>query len=348
MAMLGIPSGGVVQRLGSRTTMLISDFARAPILASIPLLYAAGVLSFGLLLGLVALLGCFMPPYFASQRTILPELVGEDETRMSQANSLIEGGSAFAALLGPGARGRAHPVHRRAERPLRRCRDVPRRVPARAGVRTAPEAGGAAVEHGVLAGLRFLLRDKLLARWRRGRRLRLPDAGMSAGLPFYAYDEFDGSSWIAGLFYAALGAGALVGSLVAVVAVRRVRAAPARGARRPRVLGAAVGAPVPAAVAGRLRRALRGDVLHAAHQRSVLAVLTARTPADLRAKVMTAVISVNTLAAPLGFLVAGQVLEHWGVVPLFTAVVIGITCGARVRDDHVAARLTASPWPSSP
>ena len=32
-------------------------------------------------------------------------------------------------------------------------------------------------------------------------------AGMSAGLPVYAYDEFDGSSWIAGLFYTALGAG---------------------------------------------------------------------------------------------------------------------------------------------
>jgi hypothetical protein len=40
---------------------------------------------------------------------------------------------------------------------------------------------------------------------------------------------------------------------------------------------------------------------------------------------MTAVITANTLAAPLGFLVAGQVLEHWGVVPLVTAVVLGIT-----------------------
>ena len=105
MAILGIPSGVVVQRLGSRTTMLIADAARAPILASIPLLHAAGVLSFGLLLGIVALLGCFMPPYFASQRTILPELVGEDETRMSQANSAIEGGSAFAALVGPALAG---------------------------------------------------------------------------------------------------------------------------------------------------------------------------------------------------------------------------------------------------
>ena len=33
MAILGIPSGVVVQGLGSRTTMLIADAARAPILA---------------------------------------------------------------------------------------------------------------------------------------------------------------------------------------------------------------------------------------------------------------------------------------------------------------------------
>lgn len=52
---------------------------------------------------------------------------------------------------------------------------------------------------------------------------------------------------------------------------------------------------------------------------------TSQTPADLCAKVMTAVISANALAAPLGFLVAGQVLETWGAVPLFTAVVVGIT-----------------------
>jgi len=97
MALLGIPSGLLVQRLGARTTMLLSDFARGPILVSIPLLHATDVLSFELLLVIVALLGCFMPPYFASQRTILPELVGEDERVISQANSTIEGGAAFAA-----------------------------------------------------------------------------------------------------------------------------------------------------------------------------------------------------------------------------------------------------------
>ena len=63
----------------------------------------------------------------------------------------------------------------------------------------------------VLSGVRFLLGDKPL----------VPLAavvvafgffmpGVSAGLPVYAFTEFDGSARIAGLFYAALSAGALV------------------------------------------------------------------------------------------------------------------------------------------
>jgi hypothetical protein len=76
-----------------------------------------------------------------------------------------------------------------------------------------------------------------------------------------------------------------------------------------------------------------------------IAVLTARTPEALRAKVMTAVISVSTLAGPLGFLVAGQVLEHWGVVPLFTAVAAGITLrSCSRRSSSGTARRT---WHSS-
>jgi predicted MFS family arabinose efflux permease len=57
----------------------------------------------------------------------------------------------------------------------------------------------------------------------------------------------------------------------------------------------------------------------------VFAILTARTPEALRAKAMTAVVAVNTVAAPLGYLVAGQVLERWGVAHLFSVVVIGMT-----------------------
>jgi MFS family permease len=326
MALLGIPSGTLVQRLGSRTTMLIADAARGPLLVSIPLLHAAGVLSFGLLLGIVALLGCFMPPYFASQRTILPELVGEDERTMSQANSMIEGGSAFAALIGPALAGVLIPV---IGAPNVLYVDaatyfvafvlvllfVPRRKPV------TYES-----EHGVLAGLRFLLRDPLL-----GPVAALVvafgflGAGMSAGLPVYAYSEFDGSSRIAGLFYAALGAGAVVGSLVAVLAVRKIPPLRLAGLA---ILGFVVPIwvlpllpPWPVVFVALFAATLFTPLING----PFFAVLTSRTPETLRAKALTAVISVNTLAAPLGFLVAGQVLEHWGVAPLFAVVVAGMT-----------------------
>jgi MFS family permease len=326
MAILGIPSGTVVQRLGSRTTMLAADFARAPILASIPILYAQGRLSFELLLAIVALLGCFMPPYFASQRTILPELVGEDERRMSQANSAIEGGTALAALMGPALAGALIPVLGAANVLYVDAATylvafvlilvfVPRR-----------KAAAQTVQRGVLAGLRFLLQDKLLAPVSATVvAFGLLGAGLSAGLPVYAYDEFDGNARIAGLFYAALGAGALIGSLLAVVVVRRV--APLRLAAFG-ILAFSIPLwvlpflpPWPVVFVALFVATLFTPLVNG----PIIAVLTARTPDYLRAKVMTAVISVDTIAAPLGFLLAGQVLERWGVAPLFAGVVVGTT-----------------------
>ena len=185
---------------------------------------------------------------------------------------------------------------------------VPRRKPV-----VGAEAGG------VLDGVRFLRQDSLLA----------PIAaivvafgflasGMSAGLPVYAFDEFDGSSRIAGLFYAALGAGAVVGSILAVFAVKKV--APLR------LAGLAILAfivpmwvlpflpPWPIVTTSLFVAMLFTPLING----PFFAVLTSRTPDALRAKVMTAVISINTLAAPLGFLAAGQVLERWGVAALFT------------------------------
>jgi predicted MFS family arabinose efflux permease len=326
MALLGIPSGAIVQRLGARTTMLISDFARAPILASIPLLHSLDLLTFPLLLAIVALLGCFMPPYFASQRTILPELVGEDERLMSQGNSLIEGGSAFAALAGPALAGLLIPFIGASNVLYVDAATylvafvlvlvfVPRRKPL-----------GAPPQSGVLAGVRFLLADRFLGPVSAVVVLTgFLGAGMSAGLPVYAFDEFDGSARIAGLFYAALGAGALVGSMLAVLAVKRVP--PLRLA----ALGIVAFAvplwvlpflpPWPVVFVALFLAMLCTPLVNG----PIIAVLTKRTPEELRAKVITAVIAINTLAAPLGYLVAGQVLEHWGVVPLFAGVVVGIT-----------------------
>jgi predicted MFS family arabinose efflux permease len=150
-------------------------------------------------------------------------------------------------------------------------------------------------------------------------------SALSAALPVYAFETFDGSSRIAGLFYTSLGAGALVGSLIAVAAVRKV---PPLKLAALAILGFAapmwflpLGLPawtvvVVLFVATAFTPLINGPTL---------AVLTARTPPDLRARVMTAVITVNTVASPLGFLAAGWVLEHWGVNPVFAGVAAGIS-----------------------
>jgi MFS family permease len=344
MAILGIPSGSVVERLGGRTTMLIADFARAPLMLSIPLLHSAGALDFPLLLALVALLGTFMPPYFAAQRVVLPELVGENERLLVQGNTMIEGGTSFAALAGPALAGLLIPIlgapnvlYVDAATFLVSFLIVLALVPKRKPLR-------APAQHGVLAGLKFVLGDRLLAP------LTATIIGfgfvvsaMSPALLVFARDTF-GSARIAGLFYTSLGAGALVGAIAAVFVAKKL-------------------APLTMAAFGLLAFALPLWVLPATPPAwvvvaalfvatfftslvngPIMGVLTARTPERLRAKVMTAVIAVNTVAAPLGFLLAGQILERWGVQPVFFGVAAGVTLlsllfssiALRHRDDSSA------------
>jgi MFS family permease len=353
MALLGIPSGSVVQRLGGRTTMLLSDVARVPLMAAIPLLYSLGVLSFPLLLAFVFVLGVFMPPYFASQRVVLPELVGEDEQLMAQGNSAIEGGTGLAGLLGPAIAGLLIPLlgapnvlYVDAATFLVSFLIVLALVPRRRPLRVPAQKG-------LLAGLQFLFRDNLLgpiAATVVG--FGLIGAALSAALPVFAFDAFGGSSRIAGLFYAALAAGALAGSIAAMFVLRRV--APLR------LAGLAIlafAAPLwllpfhPPAVA--VIVALFVAMFFAPLVNGpVFGVLTARTPEQLRPKVMTALISVNTLAAPLGFLAAGQAIERWGVTVVFAAVPACISALAlalawialrhRTEDQALAAPLQAA------
>ena len=334
MAIFGIPSGTVVERLGARTTMLVCDAARIPLLASLPILHSADLLGFPLLLALVFALGCFMAPYFAAQRVILPELVGEDETTIAQANSVIEGGTAFAGLAGPALAGILIPflgapnvlyvdAATYAVSFLLLSGFVPK---------TKRLAEGA-TQHGVLAGIQFLLRDKLLGPL--GGTvvvLNFLGAGLSATLPFYAYEHFSGDSKIAGLFFTAMGAGAVIGSIGAVVVVKRFP--PLRLAA-----GGIVALTVPLWLlplelpAWGVMAALFTPLVNG----PVIGVITARTPPDLRPKMMTALISLSTLSAPAGFLVAGQLLEPWGVSHVFAAVAIGMT-GAALAFAAIALR----------
>jgi MFS family permease len=324
IAILGIPSGTVIARWGARLTMIVSDFVRAPLLASIPLLHALGWLTFPVLLVLVFLIGVFLAPYFASQRLILPELVGDDEQTVAQANAVVEGAQRATSLLGPAAAGlliaafsASVVLYVDAATFLVSFALLALFVPKRPPLPQTEESGG------VLAGIQFLFRDRML-RVLGVTALIANGLGqmLSAGLTVLAYEEYD-SSKVAGAFFAAFGLGAVLGSIVAVRIVGRYDplrlGATAFVALTLPVFALSLQLPVPAVMTALAVSSFFGPLVNA----PLIGVITMRTPEALRAKVMTAVLTMAMLAGPLGLLVAGPLLEAWGPRPVFLLVAAG-------------------------
>jgi MFS family permease len=329
VALLGIPSGSLVTRLGGRTTMLWADALRAPLMLSIPLLHSAGLLSFPLLLLVVAGIGAVSGPYFASQRLVLPELLGDDETLVAKANSIVEGAQRFTSLLGPALAGvlialvgAANLLYVDAATFLVSFLTVLTLVPARARRIGAGESGG------MLAGLRFLLRDRLLGPVM----LTVVVANMLwqalfATLRVLGYEHFE-SSQVTGAFFAASGAGALLGAFIAFRLVGRFD---------PLKLVAVVivldvlpiwllgfGLPAFGIMAVLFVAAVGNPIVNA----PMISILTVRTPEALRAKVMSAVVVFATVAGPLGLVAVGPALEVIGWQAMFFVIAAGMTAAS--------------------
>ena len=128
---------------------------------------------------------------------------------------------------------------------------------------------------------------------------------LGAGLTVLAYEEYS-SSRVAGALFAAFGAGAVIGSIVAVRVVGRFDplrlGAAAFVALTVPIFALAVELPVPAVMVACAASSFFGPLVNA----PLIGVITMRTPEALRAKVMTAVLTTAMLAGPVGLVVAGQ------------------------------------------
>src|SRR5262249_37393012 len=101
VGVFGIPAGSLVARLGAKRTMNVSDLARAPLVALIPILHWTGDLTFPVLLAIAFAAGCFLAPYYASSRLILPEVLGEDEQLVAQGSAFVQMATQLTQLGGP-------------------------------------------------------------------------------------------------------------------------------------------------------------------------------------------------------------------------------------------------------
>jgi MFS family permease len=322
VALGGIPGGALSARLGARRTMLVGNAIAAPLILSVPLLHWAGALSFALLVALVFVLGTLWGPYFAAQRVVLPEVLGEDEARVTEANALLQAATRLTLLLGPVAAGVliglfGAPSVLIVDAATFAFAFVTIAMFVPAAKRPLPTDES----QGVLAGLRFVARNRLVRAWTLT--MAIGDAAWNAlfaTIPFYAFTEYDGNPKVAGVLFACFGGAAVVGNVLSFrvrgrVDTRVLISVGVLAQAAPLWLLVGAGPAWVVALALLLSGLANGLVNPSLH-----AVMTLVIPPAVRAQALTAVISVNQLAAPIGFLGAGFLLAHYGLEPVFLLV----------------------------
>jgi MFS family permease len=318
-AIAGLPAGPVIQRLGARRTLLVADALRAPLMLLVPLLHWSGHLVYPELILLALALGVVGAPHFTAQKVILPELLGEDEVTMSQANALFQGAIRATLLLGPPLGGVLIGVFDAATVLVIDGATyvvsfllVGLFVPGREGVPETDEA------RGILAGLRFLRRDPLLRVW-------IPlfvigDAAWQAffaAVPVLTVERFGADAKVAGVLFAAFGGGALIGNFASyrwltkrVDGLRLIAYSVPFQALPLWILPLDVSAWV---MSGAV---LASGIANGVCNPSIHAIWTLRMPPAIRPKAMAASGTLWGLGMPVGLLIAGPVLSLFGAQPV--------------------------------
>jgi MFS family permease len=321
LAAVGFPSGRLLNRLGARRTMLLCDGLRGPLMLVIPVLHWADALSFGLLAAVAFALGALSAPYFAANRMILPELLGEDETVVSQANALFQGATRITLLLGPvtagvliGVIGAPSVLVVDAATYVVAVLLVGLFVPATTPVRADGE------DRGVLAGLRWVSREPLIRTWRFC--IIVGDIAWQAifvAIPVLVVARYDSDPRVVGALFAAFGVGAVLGNTVAFRLVRQVDGlrliARVALAQALPIWLLVLHLPAVAAVGVLFASGLANGLINP----SLHAIVTLRIPPALRGTVMTSLMTLYALAMPIGILGAGPLLDAFGVDPVFAA-----------------------------
>jgi predicted MFS family arabinose efflux permease len=312
VGVLGFWGGAIASRLGTRRTMLTCDLLRAPILAAIPALDAAGELPFPALLALVAATGVFLAPYFSVQRAVVPELIGEEHADVAQATAFFQAANRLTIFLGPplagvliGLIGTARVLY------IDSASYVASFVLVALFVHP-PEAALDGPPAGVLDGVRFLLRDRLLRVWTPA--FTVIDICWQlifASLPVLVVTTYHANPRILGWLFGAFGGGALVGAFASMPIVRRFEAlglgATAFVFEIASLWILAVPAPWEVAFTGMALAGFFTSIVNAPMQ----SLVTLRIPRELRTQGMAAFSVFQCIGSPLGLLLAGWALARY-------------------------------------
>ena len=312
VAVLGFWGGAIAGRVGTRRAMLTCDLARVPIFAAIPMLNAAGALPFPALLALVAVSGVFLAPYFYVQRAVIPELVGEDQATVAQAAALSQAANRTTIFIGPPLAGVLISLIGTADVLYVDAATYLASFLLVATFVRLPEVATEGAPTGVLDGVRFIARDKLLRLWTPA--FTVIDICwmlLFASLPVLVVSSYDANPRILGWLFGAMGGGSLVGALVSMVVVRKVEALTLGAAAFTLEMASlwilAIPAPWLVAFTG---MALAGFFTSLVNT-PVHALITLRIPREIRTQALASFGVFQCIGSPIGLLLAGPALARY-------------------------------------
>ena len=182
-------------------------------------------------------------------------MLGDDERSVAKASGLFGGASQLPIVIGPAIAGALVALIGAPAVLLVDGATVPLRVRLRAVVRARREAcAGGRWPRGLLAGVRYLTRDRLLGPL--ALTVIVLDGAANAlavAVPLLAYTRYDSDPHVAGWIFTGFGVGAVIGFAARRQAARPLSAATARKLRDPARDAAALGGRRTRLVAGRLR-----------------------------------------------------------------------------------------------
>jgi MFS family permease len=321
-------TGVVVDMVGRRRVAIASDVLSMLSVALVPVLAATVGLNFALLL-VVALLGAvFDPAGITARETMLPEAARRAGLPLERANGIHESAYGFAFLLGPGIGGVLIGVvgttatfwATAAAFAASALLMATTRMPG--GGRRASEDRPHGIWVSTREGLSFLWRDRVLrtvaitmsllvAVW-------LPIEGVVLPVVF---NEVDSPARL-GFLITAMSTGGVVGALL-------YAAVGGRFSRRWAYVASLIGCAIPVVLMSFLPAYpvmlvlgfLTGLFFGAVNPITNLAMQN-RTPEVLRGRVVGAMGSATYAAGPIGYLVAGPLIDAWGAQEVFLALTL--------------------------
>ncbi len=318
--------GALVDRIGHKRASVIADVSSGLTVAAIPLCHATVGLPFWLLLVLVFAGALLDAPGSAAQVALIPDIADRARVSLERVNGLTQSMANASRLFGPliaggliAAVGASAVLWIDAACFAISAALVGRFVPA---VARPAAAGEGSYRENLVAGWRVLWSDRLL----RGvglvavitNAVGAPLGGVI--LPLYAAATY-GSARSFGVMVAGIGAGALAGAVGFGALGQRLPARPALA------VGFSIGfvplavlllePPLPITVVALFAGAMAGGVINPL----VTTVLHRRVPVAFQARAFGALVGLAMVAAPLGVLVAGSLVEAVGVNPILTMIV---------------------------